>query len=98
MGQFGAGFGGGASMSRGWGQGTPVPEDELLETIQQLIPPKNWGGNTQVFAKALPGRLVIRQTPQAHRQIESLLQKLDVEYYTSPMRASDVFGFGGGTF
>lgn len=58
--------------------GPPVPEDKLAALITDLIEPQSWKARPDVFIKVVPGRLVIRQTVAAHRQINALLNRLGV--------------------
>lgn len=84
VGQFGGDFGSGVSGGVDWSSGIAIPEVELLETIQELLAPESWRSTPHVYARALPGRIVIRQTASIHRQIEWLLHGLSVPFYTSP--------------
>ncbi len=38
---------------------------------------------SRVYIKAIPGRLIVRQTERVHARIELLLRKLGVEYHRS---------------
>lgn len=54
-----------------------IPEDELLSLITDLIEPDSWQEREDVYAKAVPGSLIIRHTDAVHRQIRQLLGRLN---------------------
>jgi hypothetical protein len=70
-----------------------IPGDDLVELVINLIEPESWS-REGVLIKAVPGRLVIRQTAAVHRQVEKLLTQLDA----SPIPGGNLGGFGGGFF
>ena len=51
-----------------------------MEIIRQLVEPKSWSARDDVYIKAVPGRLIVRQTERVHVGIEFLLRKLGVAY------------------
>jgi hypothetical protein len=79
--QFG-GFGG------PYASGTPIPGNDLVEIVTALAAPEAWG-REGVYIKAVPGRLIVRQTATVHRKIKSLLVQLGLR------SAWDGDGFGG---
>jgi hypothetical protein len=86
---------GGGSMAEVTAPAPPVPEQELLTLITDLIEPDSWTTRKDVYARALPGRLVIRHTDAVHRQIERLLERLNVPQHQG---APQVIRMGGGFF
>jgi hypothetical protein len=54
---------------------TPIPSDDLETIIRTLVAPDSWA-TEGAYLKAVPGRLIVRQTEPAHRAIASLLLKL----------------------
>jgi hypothetical protein len=80
------GLGGGGFFQIGGGGGIPVPFssdqadtdlNELIQVIQTSIAPNTWnisGGEATIVA--LGTSLVVRQTPDAHKEIEGLLEAL----------------------
>jgi hypothetical protein len=71
----------------------PFADGELLEVIQELVEPDSWK-KAGVYARAAPGRLIIRQTPEVHQRIGLMLTRLGVVYHDSANMPSG--GFGGG--
>ena len=59
-----------------------IPESQLLGTIVELVEPGSWVDRDDVYAKVLPGRLLIRHTDAVHRKIELLLTRLGVPFQT----------------
>lgn len=74
-----------------------IPEAELLALIVELVAPESWSGE-DVYAKAVPGRLVIRQTHRVHAQIEKLFLRLRVPATPINSNAAFFHEFGGGLF
>jgi hypothetical protein len=77
-----------------------IPEEQLLSLILELIEPESWK-RAEVTARTVPGRLLIRHTDEAHKQIQELLMHLGIYPAVAPMRmgSGDAFfrhGFGGG--
>lgn len=73
-----------------------IPEDELLTLITDLIEPDTWHRRADVYAKAVPGSLVIRHTDAVHRQIGQLLGRLNARRPASG--GGYTGGMGGGFF
>jgi hypothetical protein len=82
--QFGN-FGGGT-----FGGSTPIPGDDLVEIVTSLVEPESWN-REGVYIKAVPGRLIVRQTAGVHRKIKPLLVQLGLR---SPWDWEQS-GFGG---
>jgi hypothetical protein len=98
MGMGGMGGGGFSGGIGGWIPPIPpavIPESELLGAIVELIEPQSWKERDDVYAKVLPGRLLIRHTDAVHRQIERLLAKVGVKYGAHSPRGMH---YGGGLF
>jgi len=93
--QFG-GMGGGAPCTGGVFVQVIIPEGELLELIMDLIEPASWRERDDVYAKAVPGSLVIRHTDAVHKQIGKLLGRLNARRPAPP--ATYMGGGGGGFF
>jgi hypothetical protein len=74
----------------------PIPEPELLEIVQQLVEPESWATTEGVYARAAPGRLIIKHTFAAHIQIRDLLMQLNS--WTSDTSGFSLYrgGMGGG--
>jgi hypothetical protein len=88
------GLGGGTGL-RGL-QSPPIPEGRLLEMIRELVEPNSWAATRGVYARAAPGRLIIRHTAAVHRQIHALLSQLAIKFHTSAGFSSDDAGRTGG--
>jgi len=75
--------------------------EELLEVIRELVEPDSWN-KEDVYARAAPRRLIIRQSREVHRKICQMLNRLGVSYQnTTNVRgggfgSSRMRGFGGG--
>ncbi len=57
----------------------PIPfigEDALQSLIEENISPDSWTDDPERTIQLLPGQLVVRQTPDVHAQIKSLLTDL----------------------
>jgi hypothetical protein len=85
LGQFGGGGFGGFSG----GLGAPIPGQDLVEIVTALVEPESWR-REGAYIKAVPGRLIVRQTNSAHRKIEKLLRQLDT---LSPLGMAGAGGF-----
>jgi hypothetical protein len=55
----------------------PIPEARLLEIVQELVEPESWKTTNGVYARAVPGRLIIRHTLRVHEKIPYLLHRLE---------------------
>ena len=88
--QFAMGGMGGGGQPSGPGIQVVIPENELLSLIMDLIEPDSWKNRDDVYAKAVPGSLIIRHTDAVHRQIGQLLGRLNV------LRTGPGGGFTGG--
>ena len=64
-----------------------------MDLITELIEPESWQKQPGVYARAVPGRLVIRHSAAVHRQIQKLLERLEV--IVTP-RARGMGGMGSG--
>ena len=92
--QFG-GMGGGTPGTGGVSVQVVIPEKELLELIMDLIEPASWRERDDVYARAVPGSLVIRHTDAVHKQIGKLLGRLNAR---RPAPSATYMGGGGGGF
>ncbi|MBC8873273.1 MAG: hypothetical protein H8E44_27880 [Planctomycetes bacterium] len=92
--QFG-GMGGGTSGTGGVSVQVVIPEGELLTLIMDLIEPASWRERDDVYARAVPGSLVIRHTDAVHKQIGKLLGRLNAR---RPAPSATYMGGGGGGF
>ena len=76
-------MGGGGSIWKGGSAGVSSAAHsgkELAALIVQFVEPKGWGTRDDVYIKAVPGRLIVRQTERVHGKIEQFLSKLGVTY------------------
>jgi hypothetical protein len=85
-------FGGGGFGFGGMGgiAGPVIPGNDLVELITKLVEPESWS-REGAYIKAVPGRLIVRQTPETHRKIARLLRRLDIDPFPGP-----TWGMGGG--
>lgn len=65
-------------MSGGDFDGREELAEEIIQLIQETVAPESWreAGGSVGSIRELDYRLVIHQTPEAHRQIEELLRQL----------------------
>jgi hypothetical protein len=54
---------------------SPIPGEDMVEIIRNLVKPQSWRQD-DVYIKAVPGRLIVRHVPEAHREIARLFGKL----------------------
>ncbi len=75
-------MGGGGPVWRGGAGGVSavIPEKELAALILEFVAPQSWGTREDAYIKAVPGRLIVRQTERVHGKIEQFLSKLGVAY------------------
>jgi hypothetical protein len=53
--------------------------DEAARLIQEKIAPGTWNAkDTDAFIRAWPDRIVVRQTADVHRQVQNLLQEVEL--------------------
>ncbi len=64
-----------------WDSPPPVPEQELLQVVKELVASESWTKGEGVYARAVPGRLIIRHTEAVHQSIDNLLRRLGVLTY-----------------
>lgn len=67
-----------------WDSPPPIPEQELLQVVKELIAPESWANGEGIYARALPGRLIIRHTEEIHQRICNLLRRLGVLTHLGP--------------
>jgi hypothetical protein len=68
---------------------------DVAKIVRELVAPESWDAkDSQAYLRPLANRLIVRQTPKAHRQIRALLAKLGV----LTENESTVTGSGGGFF
>jgi hypothetical protein len=53
----------------------PTPQ-EVAEVVKSLVQPKSWGQG-EAYIRGITGKLVVRQTPSVHREVDKVLKKLD---------------------
>jgi hypothetical protein len=79
----------------------PLEAEEVLDVIRELVEPDSWK-REGVYARAVGGRLIIRQTEAVHREISQVLGRLGVFFYAPPSGPGGggmgMGGMGGGFF
>ncbi|MFT5525865.1 MAG: putative membrane protein YgcG, partial [Pirellulaceae bacterium] len=98
-GGVGGGGGGGVTVNQFSIHNDPkIPTDDIAELLQELVVPKSWESE-DAYVRALPGRLVIRQTVENHRAIIDFLKDLAVYRGLSPHESAKSIsnpGYSGG--
>lgn len=74
----------------------PIPEEQLVQLIAEMIEPESWKSRKDVYLRAVSGRLLVRHTEAVHRQVQDLLAHLGV--MAQPLTASGSAALGGGMF
>jgi len=74
----------------------PIPEDTLVDLIRELIEPESWKNRSDVYVKAVPNRLIIRQTAAVHRQIRELFRRLGLAAGPLDTHLDNIQGAVGG--
>jgi hypothetical protein len=73
---------------------------EVMEVVKGLTEAKTWN-TPDAYIRGATGKLIVKQTPSVHRQIEKLLDQLGAavpKMPTSGNRSGTGFGGGGGGF
>lgn len=79
--------------------GQAMGPQEVAEVVKGLIEPKSWT-QPDVYIRGVTGKLVVRQLPSVHREIEKLLDKLGASVPTTGLKGSTAPAgqSGGGSF
>jgi hypothetical protein len=69
---------------------------DVAKIVRELVAPESWDAKgSKAYLRPLANRLIVRQTPKAHRQIRALLEKLGVLTENEPTATGST---GGGFF
>jgi hypothetical protein len=78
-----------------------VEPQSLEELVVQLVEPDRWAGTASAYIKAIPGKLIVRQTRDVQQQIDKFLRELatpKVQRWMMGTRGASHSGGMGGFF
>jgi uncharacterized membrane protein YgcG len=55
---------------------TAMTPQEVAEIVQGLVEPNSWHNRPEAYIRGVTGKLIVRQTPRVHREIERVLDKI----------------------
>lgn len=75
--------------------GPAMTPQEVADLVKALVEPKSWT-QPDVFIRGVTGKLVVKQVPSIHRQIEKLLDQLGASVPTTGSKPQSTPAGGGG--
>jgi hypothetical protein len=74
--------------------GPAMTPQEVADLVKALVEPKSWS-QPDVFVRGVTGKLVVKQVPSLHRQIEKLLDQLGASVPTTASKPPAANAGGG---